>query len=140
MADEIMIPILPCHSVNDMFEFYTALGFEITYRQEKPNVYGAVQRGGIQLHFFSMRGYDPAQSYSTCLVLVPDAEALRQAFVEGLRAHYGKLPASGIPRITRRDRSGRELDTDHPTHIRQRENRRSNVAVIESGTGCGDTR
>lgn len=101
MADETMIPILPCHSVNDMFEFYTALGFEITYRQEKPNVYGAVQRGGIQLHFFSMRGYDPAQSYSTCLVLVPDAEALRQAFVEGLRAHYGKLPASGIPRITR---------------------------------------
>lgn len=101
MTDAIMIPILPCRSLNDMFEFYTALGFEITYRQEKPNVYGAVQRGGIHLHFFSLRDYDPAQSYSTCIVLVPDALALRQAFVDGLRAHYGRLPASGIPRITR---------------------------------------
>jgi hypothetical protein len=47
-----------------------------------------------------MKEYDPSGSYSTCLVLVPDVLALRQAFVTGLRTKYGKLPSSGIPRLT----------------------------------------
>lgn len=100
MANEIMIPILPCRSIDDMLTFYRALGFEVTYQQERPNNYGCVQRGDINLHFFTLKDYDPKQSYSTCLVLVPDANELRQAFVEGLRTHYGKLPAAGIPRVT----------------------------------------
>jgi hypothetical protein len=100
MANEITIPALPCASINDILEFYSALGFEITYQQTRPNNYGCVRWEDIDLHFFSMKGYDPAQSYSTCIVLVEDVETLRQSFVEGLRQHYGKLPAAGIPRIT----------------------------------------
>ncbi|MBZ0281358.1 MAG: VOC family protein [Anaerolineae bacterium] len=100
MANEITIPILPCRSINEVLTFYRALGFEVTYQQEKPNNYACVQRGSIDLHFFSMKEYDPAQSYSSCIVLVPDVEALRQTFVDGLRQYYGKLPAAGIPRIT----------------------------------------
>ena len=34
-------------------------------------------------------------------MLVLDADDLYQAFVDGLRHHYGKLPIAGIPRITR---------------------------------------
>ncbi len=48
------------------------LGFEITYRQTRPNPHLAVRREDINLHFFGMDDYDPAQSYSTCLVIVAD--------------------------------------------------------------------
>jgi hypothetical protein len=71
-TSEITIPILPCHSINEMLEFYRVLGFEVTYQQSKPNTYAVVCRGDIELHFFSMRGYEPANSYSTCYVRVPD--------------------------------------------------------------------
>ena len=38
-AKEITIPILPCRSINEMLEFYRALGFEVIYQQSKPNTY-----------------------------------------------------------------------------------------------------
>ena len=101
MTGEITIPALPCASINDTVEFYVALGFEITYRQERPNTYACVKYQDIDLHFFTMKGYEPKDSYTTCLVLVPDLAALHGAFTGSLRAHYGKLPVAGIPRISK---------------------------------------
>jgi hypothetical protein len=106
MIAERTVPILPCRSIDETLTFYKALGFAVTYHQEKPNVYAVVERGGISLHFFALK-LDPAESYSTCIVLVPDVDALYQEFALGLRQHYGKLPVAGIPRVTRlRDKSG----------------------------------
>ena len=101
MAGEITIPALPCASINDTLTFYVALGFEITYQQTRPNTYACIKRDDIELHFFSMNGFEPANSYSTCLVLIHDADELYQSFAAGLRQHYGKLLVAGIPRITR---------------------------------------
>lgn len=106
MTQEMTIPALPCRSIDDTLTFYKALGFEVTYHQERPNTYAVVQRGGINLHFFALK-LEPADSYSTCIVIVPDVDALYQAFAERLRKEYGKLPIAGIPRLTRlRDKSG----------------------------------
>lgn len=99
MQTEITIPLLPCHAISPMLEFYRLLGFEVTYQQSKPNNYAVVKRGGIELHFFSMPQYEPANSYSTCYVRVPDVDTLYNAFRAGLRAHYGRVPSAGIPRI-----------------------------------------
>jgi hypothetical protein len=71
----------------------------VTYRQERPNTFAVVRRGGIELQFFVLKGLDPAASYSTCYVLVDDVDALYAAFTTGLRAAYGRLPSRGIPRI-----------------------------------------
>jgi hypothetical protein len=101
MAGEITIPALPCHSIKETLAFYTAMGFEITYQQERPNTYGCVKRGDIDLHFFTMKGYEPKNSYSTCIVLVPDLAGLHRAFSDGLRDHFGKVPIAGIPRISK---------------------------------------
>ncbi|MEV6300822.1 VOC family protein [Actinoplanes sp. NPDC051861] len=101
MADEIAIPLLPCSSIDEMADFYSALGFRTTYRQLRPNPYVAMQREDLQLHFFGMPGFVPADSYGTCAVLVPDIQALHQQFAAGLRARFGKVPLSGIPRMTR---------------------------------------
>lgn len=96
---ERMIPILPCRSIDDQIGFYESLGFEVTYRQAAPNVYASVQRGGIELHFFVMKGYEPASSYSSCYVMVNDIDALYAAFRDGLKRSLGRIPTRGIPRI-----------------------------------------
>ncbi|MFP2906278.1 hypothetical protein ACLESD_14670 [Pyxidicoccus sp. 3LFB2] len=101
MSGETTIPLLPCVSLDETLEFYEALGFERTYRQTAPNPYGVVRRGGFELHFFGLKGLEPAKAYSTCLVVMPEVEPLHATFAESLRRTLGKLPVSGIPRLTR---------------------------------------
>ena len=101
MAGEITTPMLPCAQIEEIMRFYEALGFRTTYRQKRPTGYAVMIREDLALHFFSMDGFVPADSYSSCLVGVPDANALYLAFREGLRSLYGKVPTSSIPRLTR---------------------------------------
>lgn len=101
MADERTVPLLPCASIDDIENFYSALGFRRTYKQRKPNPHVVMERDDIGLHFFEMPGFDPAESYGSCLVVTPDVEGLNRAFAAGMRAAYGKVLVSGIPRMTR---------------------------------------
>lgn len=101
MANEVTVPLLPCASIDDIASFYEVLGFRTTHRQRKPNPYVALQREDLNLHFFELTGFDPQQSYGSCLVLTPDTGQLFQEFAAGMRAAYGKLLISGIPRMTR---------------------------------------
>ncbi len=94
-----MIPILPSRSIDDQIDFYEALGFEVTYRQKTPNVFAAVQRGAIELQFFVLKGYEPANSYSTCYVMVSNVDELYADFRAGLKQALGRIPSRGIPRI-----------------------------------------
>jgi hypothetical protein len=101
MAGEVTVPLLPCADVTEVVAFYEALGFRRTYHQKKPNPYVVVRREDWELHFFGMAGFDPEQSYGSCVVQVPDVGALHEAFVTGLRARYGRVPVRGVPRMTR---------------------------------------
>ncbi|MCE7986481.1 MAG: VOC family protein [Caldilinea sp. CFX5] len=101
MANERTYPILPCPDIDQAIAFYEALGFQCTYRQERPNPYAVVKLEAIQIHLFGMKGFNPADSYGSAIVVVPDPDALYQAFARGLRAAYQKVPTAGIPRITR---------------------------------------
>ncbi|MFD5321812.1 bleomycin resistance protein [Streptomyces sp. NPDC127098] len=96
---EKTIPILPCQTLQPVLDFYTALGFEVTYRQRSPNPYAVVERGGIELQFFGLKQYDPAASVSTLYVVTDDVDALHDAFRAGLKAAYGRVPTRGLPRI-----------------------------------------
>ncbi|QJY48680.1 hypothetical protein [Pseudonocardia broussonetiae] len=98
---ERTVPLLPCRDIDDVAPFYAALGFTQTYRQSRPNPYLCVVRGGIDLHFFAVDGFDPAGSMGSALLLVDDTGALFDAFADGLRTAFGRLPVAGIPRITR---------------------------------------
>lgn len=101
VAEEFTIPILPCRLLDDVLPFYEAIGFEVTYLQSRPYAYAVVRREGIRLHFCQPDGFDPEQSYASVIIVVPDADALYRSFADGLRATYGKLPVSGIPRLLR---------------------------------------
>jgi hypothetical protein len=101
VANELTVPLLPCPDIDEIASFYEMLGFEITYRQTRPNPHVALKREDINLHFFGMDGFDPEQSYGTCLVIVEDTAPLYEAFAEGMRQKHGKVLVSGIPRMTR---------------------------------------
>ncbi|MEU4255271.1 VOC family protein, partial [Streptomyces fradiae] len=96
---ELTIPVLPCRTLEPVLDFYTALGFDVTFRQSSPNPYAVVSRGDVQLHFFGMRRYEPAASYSTCVLRTDDVDALHEAFRAGLKAAYGRVPTRGLPRL-----------------------------------------
>jgi predicted enzyme related to lactoylglutathione lyase len=96
---EKTIPLLPCQTIQPVIDFYSALGFEVTFRQTSPNPYAVVERGDIGLQFFAMKKYEPSESYSTCYVLTDDVDGLYEAFRAGLKAAYGRIPSRGIPRI-----------------------------------------
>ncbi len=101
MANERTVPLLPCAAIDDIVDFMVPLGFAVTYRQLRPNPYLVVRREDLELHYFGIEGFAAEDSYGSCLVMVEDTEPLYEAFSTGLRATYGRLPLSGIPRITR---------------------------------------
>ncbi|MGW5678099.1 bleomycin resistance protein [Streptomyces sp. NPDC003860] len=98
---EKTIPLLPCQStlLPAVVDFYTALGFTTTFRQDKPYAYAVVERGDVELQFFGLKGYEPESSYSGAYVLTDDVDALHAAFRAGLKAAYGRIPSRGLPRI-----------------------------------------
>jgi hypothetical protein len=96
-----VVPILPCRELDDVVPFYEALGFEVTYRQDRPYPCLSVSRDGIDLFFGGIAGFVPADSYGSAIVVVPDTGILYDEFAAGLRAAYGKVLVSGIPRMTR---------------------------------------
>ncbi|MBK8902666.1 MAG: VOC family protein [Anaerolineaceae bacterium] len=101
MANERTYPLLPCRDLDEAIAFYETLGFTRTYRQLRPNPAAVVQREDWHMHLFGMPEFDPANSYGSVIVVVPDPDTLYREFAAGLRAAYKKLPVSGIPRILR---------------------------------------
>ena len=101
MANERTYPLLPCREIDESISFYETLGFKRTYRQVRPNPSAVVALEDIHIHLFGMEGFNPADSYGSVIIVVPDPESLYRAFAAGLRKTYGKLPVAGIPRILR---------------------------------------
>ena len=96
-----VIPMLPCADIDEIADFFTALGFTVMYKQTRPNPFVALEGHGFPIQYYGLDGHRAEQSHSTCGVLVADTGAMFEVFAAGLRARYGKLPVSGHPRITR---------------------------------------
>ncbi|WP_206074588.1 hypothetical protein [Antribacter gilvus] len=100
-ASARMVPMLPCGDVDELAAFWQQLGLSLAYRQTRPNPFIALERGAIALQYYGLPGWDPEQSHSTCAIAVTDTEPLYELFAAGLRAQHGKVPVSGLPRMTR---------------------------------------
>ncbi len=96
-----MYPILPCRDIDEAIAFYEALGFERTYRQVRPYQAAVVELGDLGVHLAGIEGFEPEHSYASVIIVVPDPDALHRQFSDGLRAAYGRVPVSGIPRMVR---------------------------------------
>jgi catechol 2,3-dioxygenase-like lactoylglutathione lyase family enzyme len=115
MSDETAIPVFSCASPDETLQFYETLGFSVTHRQIKPYVYLAVKRGGFDLHFVGGGRPDPEGGSGTCLVMVDDVSPHHRAFADALKARLGRVPTSGLPRITRLRRGQRRFTLVDPT-------------------------
>lgn len=96
----IITPIFPCRSLDELLEFYQALGFEIAYQQKSPNPYAVIKREWIRMDFYGVKHHDPKKCYHTCYILTDEVDDLYNAFREALKIKYGKVPTRGLPRIS----------------------------------------
>lgn len=101
MANERTYAILPCRELDESISFYETLGFKRTYRQLRPNPCAVVALEDIHIHLGGIEGFKPEDSYGSVIITVPDPDSLYRDFASKLREAYGKLPVTGIPRITR---------------------------------------
>ncbi|MBE1532399.1 bleomycin resistance protein [Actinomadura algeriensis] len=94
------IPIFPCRSIADTWEFYRALGFEQTTWQTRPNPYLGVRHGDVDVQFYGWKKHDPAASMHMCYVVTDDVNALYESFRSGLKEALGRIPTRGLPRVS----------------------------------------
>lgn len=103
IENETPIPMLPCVSVDDTLKFYQGLGFKAIWQQTKPYVYLALRWSGFELHFRKPpKGMDPSEEDGgACLIMVDAVASYHAALTQAMRQTYGKVLATGRPRITR---------------------------------------
>ena len=96
-----VIPILPCPDIKAQAQFYEQLGFDVMDLYTSSNPYAAIQFGTIELHFWGSRKNTPTGNPSMCIIQVKDVDSIYNAFTSGLKEHTGKIPRSGIPKISK---------------------------------------
>lgn len=95
------IPALPCVALDESLAFWRALGYDVTYTQRAPNPYAVIRYDDYELHLFGLKQLNPADNFTTCLVMVAEVEQLHATFAGRLKAALGRVPGRGFPRISR---------------------------------------
>lgn len=98
---ERVIPIMGCPDIRAQVEFYKALGFEVSGLYTSPNPYASLKWKNIELHFYGSRKVVPSENPTMCFLMVGDVDEVNQAFTNGLKNSYGKIPRTGFPKITK---------------------------------------
>ncbi|MCR8844292.1 hypothetical protein NQ117_11405 [Paenibacillus sp. SC116] len=98
------IPIFNCDY--DLFdthlEFYTAMGFEMSYYQKAPYRFSSVQKDGIgEFSFYGVKKFEEEGNIGGCYVVVPNIRSIYEELKANLKAYYGKIPSKGTPRFSR---------------------------------------
>lgn len=76
----------------DAVEFYKRLGFE-GGSHSFDSGYAILRRGPVELHFFTHKELQPAESSAGCYIRVSDVDSYYRSF------SASPLPRSGIPRL-----------------------------------------
>ena len=106
-------PVLPCANLDDTLAFYEALGLTVTFRQQRPNPCAVVQLADIAIHLAAIDGFEPASSYGSAIITVPEPEDTYAAFKAGLRDRFGSVPIKGIPPPAPTEAKGGDGDRFH---------------------------
>jgi hypothetical protein len=96
-----IIPILPCQSIKDQVAFYEYLGFKTIQVTNRPYAYAVMRYGTLDLNFYGSKGTLPNENQNMCYVVVEDVDRIYDEFTSGLKNNIGKIPRSGIPRISK---------------------------------------
>ncbi|MFK7691371.1 hypothetical protein [Paenibacillus sp. HJGM_3] len=96
-----IIPILPCPSIKDQVAFYEQLGFKTTNQLNHHSPYAVLSYGAIEMHFYGSKQTLPHENPNMCYVEVDDVDQLYETFTSAYKRANGKIPRSGIPRISK---------------------------------------
>lgn len=99
MSGERTYPVLPCADLESALTFYRALGFDVSFLQLRPYPCAVVSLEDLHIHLSEIAGFDPAGSYASAVITVPDPGALYESFRDGLRQQFTGVPTVGIPRL-----------------------------------------
>ncbi|CAI6082644.1 hypothetical protein [Cohnella sp. JJ-181] len=81
--------------------FYESLGFNTVQTYTRPNPYAVVRYGSLELHFYGTKRILPNENPQMCYIEVDDVDGVYEQFASGLKRRLGKIPRSGIPRISK---------------------------------------
>lgn len=95
------IPILPCQSIREQVAFYESMGFETVKLYTRPNPYGVLRLNELEIHFYGSKKTIPSENPQMCYLRVDDVDKLYEKFTSGLKKNIGRIPRSGIPRISK---------------------------------------
>jgi hypothetical protein len=96
------IPIFDCmFEIDEVLEFYTALGFEITYYQKAPYRFASIKNNITEISFYGNKNFDPEQNAGSCYIVVPNIDEVYNELKSNLKSYYGKIPVRGLPRFSR---------------------------------------
>ncbi|WP_413376598.1 hypothetical protein [Alkalihalobacillus sp. 1P02AB] len=97
------IPLFDCdyEQFDQHLEFYTALGFEITYYQKVPYRFASVVHSIAEFGFYGANKKKETINVGGCSIVVPNVREVYHELRANLKQHYGKIPSKGIPRISR---------------------------------------
>lgn len=96
-----IMPILPCQSIKEQVAFYENLGFKTIQIYNSPNPYAVVRYGALEMHFYGSKRTLPNENPIMCYLEVDDVNRIYEEFTSGLKENIGKIPRSGIPRISK---------------------------------------
>lgn len=98
---EKIIPILPCLSIKEQIKFYEDLGFDIVSIYTSPNQYAVVKYNELEIHFYGDKKMIPSDNPNMCFIKIDDVDAVYEIFTSNFKQKNGKIPRSGIPRISK---------------------------------------
>jgi hypothetical protein len=111
----LTIPVLKYVERDATLTFWETLGFKITYRQDRPYKYAVIERNGCQLHFYHNKGVDISTPANGCLIIVDSIQNVYQQFSAQLKSKLGRIPSSGLPRISRMKPMGTRFTATDPS-------------------------
>lgn len=104
------IPIFDCdYDLFDLhLEYYTALGFEMTYYQKAPYRFASVEKDIAEFSFYGVKNFDENGKQGGCYVAVPNVREVYEDLRKNLKAYYGKIPSKGMPRFSRLNKTAED--------------------------------
>lgn len=98
-----LVPMLPTKDISEQTDFYQTLGFEVIAVYTRPNPYGVVSYKELELHFFGNKKHIAEENPMITMVKfnsIEELESINRLFINNLKAKHGKVPRTGIPRIS----------------------------------------
>lgn len=106
-----IIPMFECdyNLFDNHLEFYTAMGFSISYYQKAPYRFASVEKDGIgEISFYGVKNYKEDGNIGGCYVCVPNVREVFEELKANLKAYYGKIPSKGTPRFSRLNKTAED--------------------------------